>query len=129
MGSHPVVLSNCMSLPCALGWAQRQEPIRAALWYQERRQQAGQKHCWDGWEVSAKLWPNCPIAANLPEEKHCWQQDEELTFPFPAKMNSADFSKRSHRFYRLRAEAQVAEEARPAVHHQPCRDTFCLLSS
>lgn len=55
MGSHPVVLNNCVGPQCALDWPQRQEPIRVAWWCQERRLQAGQKHCWDGWEVGAKL--------------------------------------------------------------------------
>lgn len=67
----------------------------------------------------------CKTMAKLPhssqpsEAGHCWQQDEELTFSFPAKMNSADFSKGRYQFYRLRAEAQVAEGAWLAVHHQP----------
>ena len=63
--------------------------------------------------------PAAPIATNLPEVEHCWQQDKELPFLFPAKLNSADFSEGRHRFYRLRAEAQLAEGTQPAVHHQP----------
>lgn len=91
---------------------------------------AGRKKALLGWVGS---W--CKTVAKLPHSSQpswggaFWQQDEELTFPFCVKMNSADFSKWSHRFYRLRTEAQVDEGAQPAVHHQACRETFCLLSS
>lgn len=115
MGSHPVVLNNCVGPQCALDWPQRQEPIRVA-WCARR---GGCRQGKSTVGMGGKSVPNCPIAANLPEAEHCWQQDEELTFPFPAKLNSADFSKGRHWFYRLRAGAQVAEGAQPAVHHQP----------
>lgn len=53
------------------------------------------KHCQDGWEVSAKLQPNCPIAANLLKTEHRWQRAEELPLPLPAELNSAEFSEGS----------------------------------
>lgn len=77
------------------GCPRRQEPSRAASWCKERRLQVWGKHCHDGWEDSAKLRPNCPVAANLLEAEHRWQRAEEQPLALPAELNSAEFSQGS----------------------------------
>lgn len=122
MGSHSVVLNNCMSLQYALGWPQKQAHQSC---FMVPGQEAGRAKSLLGWVGS-----RCKTVSELPHSSQLswgrallaagWGADLSL----PCQDEFSWLFQRKSPIYRLRAEAQVAEGALPAVHHQPCRETF-----